>query len=127
MSDTLQIGKKLVEFCSQGKYKEAIKQLYGPKIVSIEAQGNPQMPQRIEGFDAVMAKTDSFEQNHEIHSGKVEGPWPHGDRFVVRFTLDVTPKAGPMAGKRMSMDEVGFYTVKDGKITQEEFFYDMGG
>jgi hypothetical protein len=41
-----------------------------------------------------------------------------GDQFVVRFTIDFTPK-----GKsRMSMDEVGPYTVKDGKIVQERFF-----
>jgi ketosteroid isomerase-like protein len=32
-----------------------------------------------------------------------------------------------MAGKRMTLDEVGLYTVKDGKVVQEEFFYDMGG
>jgi hypothetical protein len=25
------------------------------------------------------------------------------------------------------MQEAGLYTVKDGKIVQEEFFYDMGG
>jgi ketosteroid isomerase-like protein len=38
----------------------------------------------------------------------------------------VTAKAGPVAGKRMTLDETALYTVKDGKITQEEFFYDMG-
>ncbi len=31
-----------------------------------------------------------------------------------------------MAGKRMNLDEAALYTVKDGKIVQEEFFYDMG-
>ena len=62
-----------------------------------------------------------------MHGVKVEGPWPHGDRFIVRFTLDVTAKSGPMAGKRFSMDEVGLYTVKEGKVVQEEFFYHMGG
>jgi len=30
-----------------------------------------------------------------------------------------------MAGQRMKMDEVALYTVKDGKIVHEEFFYDM--
>jgi ketosteroid isomerase-like protein len=32
-----------------------------------------------------------------------------------------------MAGQRMTLDEAALYTVKDGKITQEEFFYNMGG
>jgi ketosteroid isomerase-like protein len=37
----------------------------------------------------------------------------------VRFTMDVTPKGG----QRMSMDEVGLYTVKDGKVVEERFFF----
>jgi ketosteroid isomerase-like protein len=37
----------------------------------------------------------------------------------------VTPKAGPQKGKRMQMDEIGVYTVKNGKIVREEFFYSM--
>jgi len=52
---------------------------------------------------------------------KVEGPYVHGDQFVVRFKMDVTPKGQ----KRMSFDEVGLYTVKNGKIVEESFF--MGG
>lgn len=126
MSTTLEIGKKLVELCNQHKSREAISTLYSPNIVSIEPQGGPQMPARIEGIAAVNAKTDWWENNHEIHSGKAEGPWPHGDRFIVRFTYEVTGKGGPMAGKRMKIDEAGLYTVKDGKIVQEEFFYHMG-
>lgn len=30
-----------------------------------------------------------------------------------------------MAGQRMSMDEVGVYAVRDGKVVREEFFYAM--
>ena len=32
-----------------------------------------------------------------------------------------------MAGQRMNLDETALYTVKDDKIVQEEFFYNMGG
>ena len=32
-----------------------------------------------------------------------------------------------MAGKRMTLDEAALYTVKDGKVVHEEFFYHMGG
>jgi hypothetical protein len=40
---------------------------------------------------------------------------------VVFFTLDVTPKA---TGKRTALEEVAVYTVKNDKITREQFFYD---
>ena len=126
MSDTLSVGKKLVELCKEGKFKECMETLYSPHIVSIEAASGPNMPARMEGIEAIKGKGEWWEANHEVHSAEVAGPFPHGDRFIVRFTMDVTAKAGPMAGKRFTMDEAGLYTVKDGKIVQEEFFYSMG-
>ena len=51
---------------------------------------------------------------------------PNGDRFAVAFSYDMTPKAGPMAGRRMQMEEVGLYTVADEKIVKEDFFYHIG-
>jgi ketosteroid isomerase-like protein len=126
-ADTLAVGQQLVDLCRQGKFKEATDKLYSPDIVSIEAQGSPSMPARMEGIKAVKGKGEWWEQNHEVHGAEVDGPWPQGDRFIVRFKLDVTAKSGPMAGKRMTLDEAGLYTVKNGKIAQEEFFYHMGG
>jgi ketosteroid isomerase-like protein len=58
-----------------------------------------------------------------LHSVVVAGPWAHGDRFIVGFKMDVTPKA---SGQRFTMEEMGLYTAKDGKIVSEEFFYSGG-
>lgn len=126
MASTYEVGKKLVDLCNAGKALEAVKTLYAQNIVSIEATAMGPMPQRQEGLANIIKKAEWWEANHEIHSGKAEGPWPHGDKFIVRFIYEVTAKAGPMAGKRMHLDEAGLYTVKDGKVTQEEFFYHMG-
>jgi len=125
MSETLAVGKKLVEFCKEGKHIEAIDALYSPTIVSVEAGAPPGGSAKTEGIAGVKGKGEWWVANHEVHSAKVDGPYPHGDRFVVRFTYDVTAKAGPMAGKRFTMDEAALYTVKDGKIAHEEFFYSM--
>jgi hypothetical protein len=57
-----------------------------------------------------------------VHSAVVDGPYPHDDRFAVRFTYDVTFKP---QDKRFKMDEVGLFTIQDGKIVKEEFFYSM--
>lgn len=127
-SSTMEVGKKLVELCRQGKTMEAVNTLYAPNIVSVEArQMSPTMPQRMEGFSAVKGKTDWWEKNHEVHRAHADGPWPHGDRFIVHFNYDVTAKSGPMAGQRMTLDEAALYTVKDGKIVHEEFFYNAEG
>ena len=125
MSEAMEVGKKLADLCKQGQFMQAVETLYSPDIISIEAQGPPDTL-RMQGLQAVKGKGEWWEQNHEVHSAQIEGPWPNGDRFIVRFKFDVTSKAGPMAGKRMTMDETGLYTVKDGKVVQEEFFYHMG-
>lgn len=126
-SDSMKVGKELADLCRQGKIMEAVDTLYGPSIVSIEAQGSEAMPKRLEGIAAVRGKNEWWGKNHEVHGAEVEGPWPHGDRFIVRFKFNVTSKAGPMAGQRMKLDETALYTVADGKVVQEEFFYNMDG
>jgi hypothetical protein len=126
MATTLEVGKRLVELCKQGKFNDAMNSLYGDDIVSVEAAAPPGQDPRTDGIAAVRKKAEWWEQNHEVHSVEVQGPWPHGDRFIARFILDVTAKAGPMAGKKMHLDETALYTVKDGKIVKEEFFYHMG-
>ncbi len=127
-TETLTVGKKLADLCNQGKNLDAINALYDKDIVSVEAmQGTPDMPRTMKGKDAILGKNQWWLENHEVHSGSTTGPFPHGDRFILMMNYDVTPKCGPMAGKRMQMQEAGLYTVKNGKITREEFFYHMGG
>jgi ketosteroid isomerase-like protein len=127
MATTQDIGKKLVDLCRQNRNVEAVNALYAPNVVSIETRDNPSGPARIEGLPAVKGKNEWWVKNHEIHKAETFGPWPHGDRFIVHFKYEVTAKSGPMAGKRMNLEEAALYTVKNGKIVQEEFFYDMGG
>jgi ketosteroid isomerase-like protein len=125
-TNALDVGRELVELCRAGKHLEAVDALYGNNVVSIEVRGDANMPARMEGIDAIRGKNKWWLENHEVHGGDVKGPFPHGDRFIVFMNIDVTPKTGPFAGKRMQFQEEALYTVRDGKIVQEEFFYDMG-
>lgn len=127
MESALEVGKKLVELTKQGRWLDAVDTLYSPEIVSLEACAMQQGRQRMEGIAAVREKTLRFTAEHDIHHCTVTGPWPHGDRFIVGFKLDMTAKAGPMAGKRLTIEEAALYTVKNGKIVKEEFFYTMPG
>ena len=130
-TETLTVGKKLAEMCNQGKNLDAIKSLYSDDIESVEAMDCPEadMPQTMTGKQAILGKNRWWLDNHEVHESTATGPFPNGDKFIVLFKIDVTPKAGagPMAGQRMQMQEAGLYTVDNGKIVKEEFFYAMGG
>ena len=115
---TEEVAKKLVEFCRKGEWRNAVESLYAKDIVSIEVRENDGMPAEMRGIDQVRGKTDWWEQNMEVHSSKVGGPFVARDTFVVQFDVDVTDKNSK---KRMQLSEVGVYTVKDGKIAREEF------
>ena len=121
--DALEVGKKLVELCKLGKNHEAMEVLYSPDIVSVEAGAPPGQSPESRGIAAIKGKSAWWNDNHIIHSAEALGPFPHGDRFAVHFTYDITAKH--MGNKRMVMDEMALYTVKDGKIVREEFFYTM--
>lgn len=124
-SAALTVGKRLVELCSQGKFHDAITELYSPNIVSVEASAEPGKSPEVRGLPAVLGKMQWWAENHEVHGSAAKGPFPHGDRFAVYFTMDITSKVGPFAGKRMMIEEVALYTVAGDKIVREEFFYSM--
>ena len=116
--NTEEVAKKLVEFCRKGEWRTALDDLYAKDIVSVEAQAMENMPAEMRGIDQVRGKTDWWEKNMEVHSAKVSGPFVARDTFVVQFDIDVTDKGSK---KRMQMSEAGIYTVKDGKVSREEF------
>jgi hypothetical protein len=124
---TKEVADQLVALCRAGKNVEAVNTLLSADVVSVEARGDEAMPATMSGRDVIRGKNEWWINNHKIHSALIKGPFPNGDRFTVIFNFDVTPVAGPMMGKRMKMEEVALYTVTDGKISREEFFYDMSG
>lgn len=118
----MNIANELVELCRQGKNKEVLERLFSEDIVSVESaapQGGGE--REVRGLEAVKAKGQHWESDHEIHKAVVEGPWPHGNsKFAVRFCYEVTNKP---SNQRFELDEIAVYTVESGKIVREEFFY----
>lgn len=124
---TKEIADQLVALCRAGRNLEAVDTLLSADVVSVEARGDETMPAQMSGRDVIRGKNQWWIANHKIHSAEVKGPFPNGDRFTVIYNFVVTPLAGPMAGRKVRMEEVALYTVSDGKITREDFFYDMSG
>lgn len=119
-----EIGQKLVKFCQEGRNLDSVETLYADDVESIEALDTPGYARVTKGKPAVREKNVKWGSENEVHEAGVAGPYFHGDdRFAVRFHYDVTNKA---SRRRMKMDEVAVFTVKNGKVVKEEFFYDMG-
>ena len=114
---TQELAKAFTQLCRDGKLEEAGERFWSDDVVSREPmEGEMAM---IKGRAGVEKKGEWWYANHDVHKVDVGGPYVHGDQFVVRFTMDMTPKGG----KRMSVDEVGLYTVKNDKIVEERFFF----
>jgi ketosteroid isomerase-like protein len=117
------IAYDVVDLCRAGQFAAAGEKHWADDVVSVEAGGPEGMDPVSRGKAAVAAKGEWWAGAHEVHGVTVEGPYINGEQFAVRFKMDITAKA---SGQRMSMDEVGLYTVRDGKIAEERFLYAGG-
>jgi ketosteroid isomerase-like protein len=121
MQDVKTVALAFTELLKADKFEEAEDTYWADDVVSIEAEegefsyakGRADLKKKHAWWEA---------QVEAIHSASVEGPYVHGDQFLVRFQMDLTMKGHG----RMAMDEIGAYTVKDGKIVEERFFYAQG-
>lgn len=111
------VAKELTALVRAGKFEEAMARFYADDIVSIEAAG----PEPVAtGIAAVQRKGEWFDANFTVNGVEVEGPFVNGEEFAILMRVDVTPKDG---SPRHTMEEVGVYSVRDGKIAKERFFY----
>ncbi len=123
-ASTTSVAQELVTLCRAGRNIEAINKLYSPKIVSIEPVGNEKMPAEMTGIEAVRGKNEWWYANNEVHGSEVTGPFVGEGQFAVKYVWDSTSK---QTGKRGQLEEMALYTVKDGKIVREQFFYHAQG
>jgi len=117
------IADELIALCREGKNLEAIEKFYAADVVSVEPIAMQGMSAEVKGIDAVRQKNIWWFEHYELHSVQLEGPFVYDNQFAVRFETDATRK---QSGQRVSMKEVGIYTVDGGKIVREEFFYHAG-
>lgn len=113
---TRDIAEAFTAALREGKGEE--RRLWSDAVVSLEAMDGPMA--RCEGRAAVDAKGEWWMASHEVHDFTVEGPFVHGNQFGLRFAIDATRRED---GARFTMTELGLYTVADGAIIEERFFY----
>jgi ketosteroid isomerase-like protein len=119
-ASTAAVAQELVSLCRAGRNLDAINKLYSPKIVSIEPIGSEEMPAEMTGIDAIRQKNEWWFENNDVHKAEANGPFVGENQFAVQYTFEVTFKP---TGQRTEMSELALYTVKDGKIVREQFFY----
>ncbi len=116
---TQQVADRLIGLCRQGQFEQAVKELYAPDVISVEPEG---VPDRIvQGLDQIYAKGEAFNSKVEkVNSSFISDPIVADNFFSCSMLMNVNMKGMPMA---IDMNEVCVFTVADGKVTKEEFFY----
>ncbi len=110
------------ELISQRKFIVIQNDLYHEDVVSQEHEKAASMGMAIftNGLEAVKAKGIARRATIETtHSYTCSEPIVAGEFFSVVLKQDVTFKGKP----RMTLEEIGVFQVKDGKVVKEQFFY----
>lgn len=120
MMNTKEIANKLVDYCKTGQWDKAQAELYAENAVSREMPGQPGMPEKTEGLEAIKQKGEYWASGVEEFFGvEIDGPIVAGDHFSCTMHMDIK-----MKGKdRTKESELCIYKVENGKIVSEQFFY----
>ncbi|MBC8107753.1 MAG: nuclear transport factor 2 family protein [Anaerolineae bacterium] len=111
------VAKQFMDLCNQGKNFDVMRTLYSPDIVSVEGDGKETV-----GQQKVIKKSEDWVSDKSFDGQQIKGPFFNGpNQFAVFFAHKVTPKA---TGKQITLEEVAVYTVKNDKITREQFFFE---
>ncbi len=116
---TQEIANRLVELCREGKNEQATRELCSPNIISIEPEG---VPNRIQsGLEVIVQKGKDFEARLErMNSNVITDPLVADNFFSCAMLMNVNLKGVPHP---VDLNEICVYTVAEGKIVREEFFY----
>ncbi len=117
--ETKEIASRLIELCNQGKWDQAQEELYAENCISIESPTGKE-DNIVKGMKAIHAKGEEWAASVEtMHGGNITDLVVTPNNFSFRQTIDATFKGMG----RVTMEEISVYTVQDGKIVREQFFY----
>ncbi|MBV9960998.1 MAG: nuclear transport factor 2 family protein [Parafilimonas sp.] len=116
---TEEIADRLVELCRKGDFAAAQSELFSDDAVSIEQHSTPEFGKETKGRQAIKDKGEKWNAMVEkVHSMDVSEPLIAANSFACTLNMHITMKEHG----EMNMAELCVYTVKDGKITSEQFF-----
>ncbi|MCW3058650.1 MAG: hypothetical protein JWQ02_471 [Capsulimonas sp.] len=85
--------------------------------MSIEPEGDAA---ETHGRAAVAAKVQAWFDEYDVRSVETTGPFVNGNRILIGLKISITPRVG---GEPILFEETALYTVDNGRIVEECFFY----
>jgi len=119
---TQEIANRYQELMNERKFLEIQDTFYAEDVVCQEMEKATAMGLAVitSGLEAIKAKGIARRATIEtIPSYSCSQPLVAGDFFSVVLRQDITFKGRP----RMTIEEIGVFQVKEGKVVKEQFFY----
>jgi SnoaL-like domain len=74
----------------------------------------------LEGIEAIMANGRRQTAGYQIRGVEIDGPYPHAERFAVRFAFD---EVHIPTGTTGVTEKMSVYAVRDSAIVSEDVYY----
>lgn len=114
-----EVAERYVAAFRAGRMDQALRWT-APDAVRIAPLENGGEHVELRGVQEITANAERVNRDLDLRGVDVDGPYPHDDRFAVRFSFDAVHRP---TGQRVRTTKMSLYTVADGVITREEVFY----
>ena len=121
MADIEELADDFLSLIQSGQAVAAAEKYWAIDIVSIEPEDTTEhAPAIVAGFDAARKKLTGWLGHSAMEDISIDGPFITGNRFALFIDMLIKRRA---TGQREPFSEIAIYTVRDGKIIEERYFY----
>lgn len=122
MASINDVARDFTFMLRQGQYVAARERFWAADVRSIEPHDLPDgIAAEVTGIEAARAKTARWLGSRHIHDLCIDGPFVTGNQFALFLDMMI---AGPANGAGQPFTEIAIFTVRNGQISEERYFYD---
>lgn len=122
MANVDDVARDFTDMLRQGQFVAARERFWAADVRSIEPHDLPDgIAAEVSGIDAARAKTIRWFGSRRIHDLSVDGPFVTGNQFALFLDMMIE---GQPSGADQPFTEIAIFTVRDGQISEERYFYD---
>jgi SnoaL-like domain len=122
MASITDVARDFTDMLRQGQFVAARERFWAADVKSIEPHDLPGgIKAEVSGIEAARAKTVHWVGTRRIHDLSIDGPFVTGNQFALFLDMMI---ADPPSGADQPFTEIAIFTVRDGRISEERYFYD---
>jgi len=119
MQSLAEIASDYAALMAAGETLAAAEKYWASDIIALEPANSESDGPTI-GKPAALAKLTRWLAANAMSEMLIDGPFITGDQFALFIDMEITRRA---TGERKPFSEIATYTVREGQIVEERFFY----